>query len=81
MIGAGQRDMPEAPDAVGLARTLPDPAIERQRLLIGLTGGIVIGAGQRDSAQAPDAVGLAQHIADGAEERQRLLKGLTGSGS
>src|SRR5205823_2212517 len=74
VVRAAQRDVAEAPDAVGLAQDGADAAVQRQRLLEPRPRRLVIRARQRDLAETPDAVGLAKGGADAAVQRQRLLE-------
>ncbi len=64
VIGAGKRDVAEAPDAIGLAEHAADIMVKRQRRLVALARAPVISAFKRDVAQALDAIGLADHVAD-----------------
>ena len=73
VVGAGQGDVAQALDAVGLAEHVAGLLIQRQRLLVLGPRAVVVGAVQRDVAQALDAVGLAEHVPGLLEQRQRLL--------
>ena len=73
MLGAGERDVAEALDAVGLAEHGADAAIEQQGFLVARPRRSCTERRERDVAEALDAVGLAEHVADAAIEQQRFL--------